>query len=520
MMRRMVGIRIRLIIICVIILGLPGCGEEKVYNAVSDTPVTFSFMYSGEFNAGYKSLEKMRKLTNVTLDVTAIPDSDYDTRSQLVINTGEDMPDLISKTKPSVTQALSGALLPISDYFDQMPNFTKFIKDNNLQYILDNATQADGKIYQLPVNIKEIKNPSKYIFIRRDIFDKYNIPVPETYEELYEAAKILKAEYPDVYPINVLFGNGNLFDMISPAFGTAAGWGSGPSQFFFDETSKEWIYAPISPEYKDMLEYVAGLYKEKLLHQEYLTYSSEMYQDLASTGKSFILMADWPSGPKDAERALIEAGETDAKWEALYSLEGPAGTWSYRLNNSSQTMVISAATKNKDYFLQLIRWLDWMYSEEGIDLFTWGVEGETYDIQPDGTKVLREQVLTASNPEGTLEPIKDYGVANNCFTFIYPYEYEKAANMSPDIAAVNIKQVKNEIFPPSISNIVLSKEEAKIEALYATVLNEYVNQMTSKFITGVESFDNWGAFVAECSSRGAEQLYELYNRAWRDNEYD
>lgn len=104
-------------------------------NPVSDTPVTFTMMYSGEYNPDYKSLAKMTELTNVTLDVTAIPDSDYDTRNQLIINTGEDMPDLISKTKPTTAQALSGVLLPVSDYFDQMPNYMKFIKDNNLQYL-------------------------------------------------------------------------------------------------------------------------------------------------------------------------------------------------------------------------------------------------------------------------------------------------------------------------------------------------------------------------------------------------
>ena len=123
-------------------------------NPVSDTPVTFTMMYSGEYNPDYKSLAKMTELTNVTLDVTAIPDSDYDTRNQLIINTGEDMPDLISKTKPTTAQALSGVLLPVSDYFDQMPNYMKFIKDNNLQYLIDNATQTDGKVYELPVNTK------------------------------------------------------------------------------------------------------------------------------------------------------------------------------------------------------------------------------------------------------------------------------------------------------------------------------------------------------------------------------
>lgn len=482
-------------------------------NPVSDKPVTFTMMYSGEYDPNYKSLIKMKELTNVTLDVTAIPDSDYDTRNQLIINTGEDMPDIISKTKPKAAQALSGVLLPISDYYDQMPNFMAFIKKNNLQYLIDNATQADGKVYELPVNTKEVKTSSKQIMIRKDVFEENNIPIPTTYDELYTAAKKLKEIYPDSQPIQVIYGNGNLFDMIAPSFGTSAGWGGGIDGFHYVEDKDDWIFAPTSNEYKVMLQYLNKLYSEGLLNQEYTTFSSDTYTQNATTGKAFILMAEWLGSEVPNNVALKEAGDENANWAPIYPLEGPAGTYLSRVSNSSQTMVIAASAAKKDYFPQLIKWLDWMYSEEGTTLFTWGIEGETYTVDASGNKVIDPKIKCAANPNGTWDAAKEYGTSNNCFTFVYPYEQE-LATMADSYKELIQQETDGNVIPSIEPAIPLTEDDVEIQSLYSTNLNDYVDQMTTKFIMGGESFDKWDNFVSECNSKGADKLLELYNAAW------
>ena len=482
-------------------------------NPVSDKPVTFTMMYSGEYDANYKTLAKMKELTNVTLDVTAIPDADYDTRNQLVINTGEDMPDIISKTKPKAAQALSGVLLPISDYYDQMPNFMAFIKKNNLQYLIDNAKQADGKVYELPVNTKEVKTSSKQIMIRKDIFEKNNIPIPTTYDELYTAAKKLKEIYPESQPIQVIYGNGNLLDMVAPSFGTSTGWSKGIDGFHYVEDKDDWIFAPTSNEYKTMLQYLNKLYSEGLFNQEYTTFSSDIYAQNASTGTAFILMADWLGCEVPYNQALQKAGEDKANWAPIYPLEGPAGAYLSRVSNSSQTMVISASAAKKDYFLQLIKWLDWMYSDEGASLFSWGIEGETYTADANGNKAISPDVKCAANPNGTLDTSKVYGTANNCFTFVYPYDQE-LATMAESYKELIKQETEGNAIPNIEPAIPLSEDDVDTQSLYSTNLNDYVDQMTTKFIMGGESFSNWDNFVSECNSKGADKLLELYNKAW------
>ena len=507
-----------------------GCGDskdaEKVVlddaawesdNPVSDEPVTFTMMYSGEFNPEYKSLQKMTELTNVTLDVTAIPDSDYDTRNQLVINTGEDMPDMICKTSPTPAQALSGVLLPISDYFDKMPNYMKFIEDHDLQYLIDDATQTDGKVYELPINTKEVKEPSKQIFVRKDIFEKNNIPIPTTYDELYDAASQLKQIYPDSAPIQVIYGNGNLLDMMAPSFGTTAGWGKGIDGFHYDEESDQWIFAPATDEYRTMLEYLNKLYSEGLLNQEYTTFSNDMYAQNASDGTAFVLMAEWLGCEVQYNEALKEAGETDADWEPIYPLEGPAGAYVSRVSNSTQTMVLSADVAKKDYFPQLIKWIDWMYSDEGADLFSWGIEGESYTVDANGNKVLADDIKCAANPDGTVDMQKVYGASNNNLTFVYPDDFEQATS-NPSYLELAKEENDGNAVPNIEPTIALTEEDADTQALYATNLNDYVDQMTTKFIMGAESFDNWDNYVKECNDKGAAQLLELYSNAWKNME--
>jgi putative aldouronate transport system substrate-binding protein len=488
--------------------------ENKTAAAkVSDKPVIFTMLYSGEFNKDYKCLEIMKERTNVSLDIQAVPDSDYYQKSRLLISTGQ-IPDIVSKTSPSTEMCLSGTLLPISDYFDEMPNYMKFIEENNLQYLLGNARQIDGKIYQLPVNTKEVRTASKQIMIRKDIFDKNNLSIPATYDELYESCKKLKAIYKDSQPISVLYGDGNLLDMVAPSFGTSAGWSAGRYGFHYLEDKDRWIYAPVTEEYKGMLQYLNKCYTEGILDKEWARIDYNQYVKNASADHTFVLIAEW-LGMETQYNKTLQQTNPDAKWVPIFPLKGTADkAYVYRVNNSTQTMVLSSKVKEKKYFPEFIRWLDWMYTGEAADLWTWGVEGETYNIDANGNKYYLPHVMIPNNPSGTEDIAVTYGVRNNCFTFIYPYD-EEQARMPEEYRALIKEEVEKGAVPEIEPNIILSEEDAKKEKIYAENLQDYASQMIEKFIMGSESFDNWDRFIEECSSRGADILEKLYNNSWQ-----
>ena len=54
--------------------------------------------------------------------------TDYRTKRPAMFADPESLPDLISQFFPEAADNASGILLPISDYFDQMPNFKAFVE--------------------------------------------------------------------------------------------------------------------------------------------------------------------------------------------------------------------------------------------------------------------------------------------------------------------------------------------------------------------------------------------------------
>lgn len=115
--------------------------------------------------------------------------SDYPQKRSLLISSG-DAPLVIPKTYPGEEAAFvsSGAILPISDYIDLMPNFKDKVEKWGLEDELEGLRQEDGKYYVLPGLHEEVW-PDYTLLVRTDVFEENNIAIPTTWDELYDAAK-------------------------------------------------------------------------------------------------------------------------------------------------------------------------------------------------------------------------------------------------------------------------------------------------------------------------------------------
>src|SRR5690625_1677643 len=104
--------------------------------------ITFTMMFSDHPNYPYQSdwllLEEIKERTNVSLDMTIIPMSDYTEKRSLLISTG-DSPLIIPKTYPGEETPFvaSGAILPISDYVDYMPHYQDKVEKWEIEPFLE-----------------------------------------------------------------------------------------------------------------------------------------------------------------------------------------------------------------------------------------------------------------------------------------------------------------------------------------------------------------------------------------------
>src|SRR5690606_8054882 len=193
----------------------------------------------------WQLFDEIEERTNVRLVPTNIPFSDAVEKRSLLISAGDAPPIIpLMYTGDERQFAASGAVLPISDYTQYMPNFNHYVEEWGLSEMIDNLRQADGRFYMTP-GLQEVSVPVFTLIIRKDVFDEVGAGVPETWDELHDALAKIKEKYPDSRPLADGFEGQSMLNYAAHAFGTVAGWGFGTGMFWNDETG-EFEYAATS----------------------------------------------------------------------------------------------------------------------------------------------------------------------------------------------------------------------------------------------------------------------------------
>lgn len=498
-------------------------GDADNTSFYSEEPLTFSLLYSSNPDYPYKEdwllWKAIKDKTNVSFDVTVVPMSDYNQKRSLLISTG-DAPYIIPKTyHPDEVQFIpSGAILPVSDYVDKMPNYSRQVKEWGLEEEINTYKQKDGKYYLLP-GLHEIYTPDYGIAMRTDILEKNNIPVPNTWDEMYEALKKLKQLYPDTYPLSDRYQGKCLLNIAAPTFGkAAAGWGAGDG-LYYDRDNDKFIFYPTTDDYKSFLAYFNKLIKEGLLDPESFTQNDDQAIQKFVTNKSFAMCAN--------SQHVIGLRKTmdDTVGEGTYEIKkvippaGPAGpvVTGGRLENG---IMISSKAKEDPHFEEMLKFIDWLwYSDEGQILCKWGVEGTTYKRTADGKfELMPDITFQWMNPNGTKDLRKDFGFGNGVFILMYGGpKYLAESYMSPeDLEFVTEVNSKRELLPAA-PPLLYDETEREQANMMSTPLMDYVESMTLKFILGDASLDtDWDKFVQDCKQKGSDRFVELANEVYQN----
>ncbi|WP_339222315.1 extracellular solute-binding protein [Paenibacillus sp. FSL W7-1332] len=496
-------------------------GAMETY-AVGDTfkatePFDLSILYSDQPAYPYKQdwmlFAKIKEMTNVTLKPTIVPMSDYSQKRSLLISSG-DAPLVIPKTYPGEESAFvaSGAILPISDYIDLMPNFKDKIEKWDMESELEGLRQEDKKYYVLP-GLHEAVWPDYTLIVRTDIFEKHNIAIPTTWDELYTAMKQLKQEYPDVTPFSDRFKFNSTLNIAATGFGTKGGWGYG-SGLTYKEDTDEFVYTAATDEYKDMLAYFHKLVDEGLLDKESFTQDDDQAVQKFVTGKSFIINGNSQTVVQHRNDMDKTLGEGKYAISKITVPGGPAGQLmsGSRLENG---VMITSKVKESEHFKAILQFIDWLYySDEGQEFTKWGVEGVTYTKEGGVRKLMDDINYNGLNPKGTKDLRIEHGFSGGVFAYggttellqsMFSEEEQQFQKSMSETKTV----VKPE--PP----IPYSVEERERVTLLSTPLKDYTDQNTLKFILGDRDLAEYDKFVKELDSQGVGQYLEIANKTYK-----
>jgi putative aldouronate transport system substrate-binding protein len=485
-------------------------------------PVSFPIMLLSNANYPYKASwlfwSELAKRTNVTLQPTVVPGSDYNQKRSVMVSAG-DAPFIIPKTyhPDEETYIVGGAILPVSDYLDLMPNFKDKVAKWNLAGDLDQLREADGKFYLLPGLHQDVWVDYS-IAVRTDILQQLNLSVPQTWDDVHSMLRAMKAAHPSVYPFSDRWstppnpGANSLLATVGAAYGTQAGWTY--QHATWDSGSGKFVYTGAMDQYKQMIQYLNTLVSEKLLDPESFTQSDDQAKQKFANGQSFVISANAQELVNFYRKGIAHI--PGATVQKIPVPVGPNGATKMGTRAENGVMISKKARDSKN-FVAMMQFIDWLwYSDAGEMFAKWGVQGTTYtgDVN-DGTFKLEPNITWAGvNPTGTKNLQADYGFFNGVFAYGGTTKLLDSQFPAEELAfqtAMNSRQTLP--LPPPHP---LSTGDRETATLWETNLKDYVNQQTLKFILGRRPISEWDTYVSELKTRNSDQYINLINKAYTD----
>lgn len=482
---------------------------DKVINLSLWAPSGGNFK-GKDFNDKF-SFQKMEENTGVHINFQHATEASEEAFS-LLMSSGK-LPDMIYTSmwdKEASKYGSKGALLPLEKLIEEKaPNIKKILEEN--PDIRGLITSPNGHIYYLP----NLMLDSRYLTqmfpqIRQDWLEKVGLPMPETTDDWYNVLKAFRENDPnnngkaDEIPL-VTVNLNNIMFLFAPAFGV-------DYEFFVENGMVK--YGPYDPRFKDVVEYLNKLYNEKLLDPNYLvdttfkTLTEKVTTDVA--GAWF----GWAGSYMGNFTQLMEGKHPTFSIAPVLPPKGPNGDQrhvSFRWPAGPQGIAVSSQTKNAD---EIIQWLDYQYSEEGITLNNFGVEGKSYDIV-DGQPKFKKEVTHPENGVSNTEELLNHTVGGGSWATVEDPRYSqqiREASGQMDNPAELFGPYNN--FDYKMPPLQLLPEENDIVVPIMADVTTYVTETINAFIMGKKPISDYDKFIEQLKNMKFDLVLEQYQKAY------
>jgi len=369
------------------------------------------------------------------------------------------------------------------------PNYKKVLDSND--EIRRQVVMDDGTHYMFA---RLFPNPESMSYagfqIRKDWLDKLKLDVPTTIDEWYNVLTAFKnnIKSEDGEEIIPFLSVKNSYSAFSTAWGIRTG-------FYPNPKTGKITYGFIEPEFKDFVATMHKWYNEGLIDPEFASVDSKSFEAKVTSG---IGGAYYGNISANMGRFLSLMKDVDPNFDIVGTPWpiGPAGE-----PYSSQDPLIrafvgkgAAITTATKYLDEVIKLLDFCYSEEGYVLLNWGIEGESYVVE-NGKRKMTDLVM--NNPDG-IPP--DQAMIRYAFPHSdAPAVCDHEARIFTNYALPQQKDASkiwasgnNALLMPLITP---NAEESSRFANIMSEINTYTDEMLTKFVMGNESLDNLDKFV-------------------------
>ena len=501
------------LILCVSTLfGITACKEPEEEDATELTLFAWSLTSVKAAKKTNSPLyAKIKEHSGVDLDANSVDSAVYDDALNKLFNAGE-LTDLFVTYGPERAKQYkkmidNETLLPVSDYVSETkyPNLYKHL--NKFDFLTD-LYYADGKHWSIPtlhtnehslyVRMDWINNLNKTDKLTRILteelghapseaeLEEYKFKEPTNILEFYRLARAFTKYDPDENNLNDTYGYTGTSDLWSENWIYIAF--SGGYQHMVKQANGEYTSSTITDGTKQAIAFLNRLHNEGIMHPDWQTDTFDDKQVKFSQGKVGIIEGhNWFNNMVIGFRSvnpslsIEEASETikmitpPAGPNGDYGIAGHPGFWTVVCLNAD----MSAAKREKALAL-----MDFLYSEEGQNLFVYGIEGVHYKMEG-GERVS----LMGKNSSGYNYTVASYDAAYPLSEFcnwVADYHSPYATNADKIVPQME-----------KSANYAVHEEKPYVQTpLYVEhfqSMEDYAEECFVGFITGKDYFANYSS---------------------------
>ena len=494
-------------------------GEEGILNEtgypIVNEPLTLKgISYMRPFHGDWDEMlvwELYEEKTGVHIDWDLVPWPERTTKTTIILASG-DLPDFFMSIRVGLAEVLKyakqGMFIRLNELIDEYGSNIKKMYDQYPE-VRKGTTTPEGDIFYT-TNVQGLYRLIP-LYANKVWMENLGLEYPETHEDYYNILKAFKEQDAN--------GNGDPNDELPlagmgslPIRSVYGSWGlgnrgftaSGGALYGYDlgPDGKVRLIA-MDPLFKEVLQYFNRLWSDGLIDQELFTTNMSQFtaKGEALQVGSFAFTNTTPvgRGQMNDYKGMIFAGPDGEKISStrVSMIGGPA-------------MVITSQSK---YPKVIARWMNWSYSDEAILIMHMGVEGDTFEIKPDGDYVYTDKIM--ANPDLTWDQAMSRFTpyAGTVVPSVQLLKYSKGGISHPVVVeAMEIMKpyVPKETWP---SFLLTDEEQAQVAAIISDA-GTYVEEMVAKFVTGGASFSEWDNYINTLNKMGIAEYRDVLQTAY------
>lgn len=490
---------------------IPKLSEEKV-------ELTFWYvwgagqqMYMDDLNDTV-SMQKLEELTNVHINwVHPAIGTEGEIFSTMLAS--PEKPDMIFNGNLADVQFVGGAqkalddgiIIPLNDLINEYAPAYQYWRTKDESIARDTSTD-DGTIWTFSQISDGAEPPFSGLTLRKDWLTKLGLEMPVTIDDWDKTLRAVKEAYPDAIPL--MIDTTGYYE--SADFMTA--YGVGPEFYQKDNVVH---YGPLEDGYKEYLTLMNKWYEDGLLDPSFTSRNSEMFSTggdntMWATDQCFASQGFWIGCGNASEMTLFTPQDPDFQRMAVQSpvLEEGDQLMGFGFTNPTRGWtVITSECENPELAAQ---WLNIFYTNAGMLLMNYGIEGEQYELDADGNPVYTEAFM--NDPVGATNAIwRDFrcdGPGNVDFR-----KFWQVMGGENQLDAYD-QWMKNKSENNSVDAAALSSDESRTYASIMGDIETFVGEATVQFIMGTRPLDQYDAFVEQLRSMGIEEALSIKQAAW------